>query len=252
MAMSMTKGEDVTIITLKSDPKSNCPLVCQLLGTLCYSPVCNVSQRLRTLLGGYQSVLATLQIMLGVFTVSLGAVTCRSYYWTYLSSGVPFWLGGTFIAVGVLGVFAEKFPSSFLVFLNAFASLASSALAVAAIVLYSLDLAVGQGLSHFCQWSKEERNSGYWITTFPPEVDSMKEKEWKTELELCKNEKYIVMMMLGGIKILLIVLAVVHLCVAISTSVLTVKALYRNCRNGKKNCELQKPLLEDISNNLDA
>lgn len=58
MSLSMTKSDGVTVVTLKSDPGSTCPPICQILKTLCYSPVCcSVSEKLRPVLGTSHTVL---------------------------------------------------------------------------------------------------------------------------------------------------------------------------------------------------
>ena len=58
MSVSMTKSEGVTVMTMNSDPGSAWPPLCQILKALCYSPVCcNVSQKLRSVLGTSHSAL---------------------------------------------------------------------------------------------------------------------------------------------------------------------------------------------------
>ncbi|KAL4646776.1 Membrane-spanning 4-domains subfamily A member 8A-like [Arapaima gigas] len=247
MSMSVTKGDGVTVVTVKSDPHSSCPLVCQLLGALCYSPVCAVSKQMRHLLGGAQSIQGTLHIMLGLLSIALGLVVIVPYYSSNLSwTGVPYWLGGTLFFCLLF-----SFDSSLQAFLSAFANIGSCAVAVAAIVLYSVDLATGQSLHYFCNWRKEDRSSYYW-TTLSPEVVSAKVAQWQKNLDLCKNEKHLVMMLQAGAEILLIVLSTVQLCVAISASVLTIKALCRNCKGRKKDPEPLEPFLEEIANYPEA
>ena len=48
MSLTMGKADGVTVVTLTSDPESSCPPLCQILMSLCYSPVlCSVSQHMR-------------------------------------------------------------------------------------------------------------------------------------------------------------------------------------------------------------
>ncbi|KAL4646777.1 Membrane-spanning 4-domains subfamily A member 8A-like [Arapaima gigas] len=259
MSMSVTKGDGVTVVTVKSDSHSSCPLMCQLLGVLCYSPVCTVSQQLRRLLGGTLSMLATIQIMGGLFNICLGA-TLSANSWTILQvTAAPYWLGGILIALGFVSILAERFPSPCLACLSALASMCSCAFAITAIVLYSVDLADGQGLQSYCQWQMQRstwysnyesnRNSyrDNWQSSVSPDMISMK-AQLQEELNLCKNEKYMVMMTLGAIEILLIIVATVQLCVGITSFILTTKALCRNYTEAKKDPELRKHLLwEDFA-----
>lgn len=101
--MTVTKTEGVTVLTVTSDGRSNCPLLCQILGSLCYSPVCSVSQRLKENLGGRQTALG-------------------------------------FIVFGVMCILAEKFPSPCLVGITGMTNVISAALAVTAIVVYAVDI----------------------------------------------------------------------------------------------------------------
>ncbi|KAG7276553.1 hypothetical protein CRUP_019603 [Coryphaenoides rupestris] len=87
MSVAMTKSDGVTVLTLKSDPGSACPPLCQILQTLCYSPVCcSVSQKLRSVLGTSHSTLGTVQIMVGLLNMGLGALFCISRYAVVLYS----------------------------------------------------------------------------------------------------------------------------------------------------------------------
>ncbi|XP_048116848.1 uncharacterized protein LOC125305861 isoform X2 [Alosa alosa] len=121
MSVTMTKVEGVTVLTVTNiNPKSNWPLLCQILGTLCYSPACSVSHKLRGLLGGTQSALGTIQIMIGLLNIGFGAILHASYstYNVVTESGASYWLGGLFILCGVLCILAEKCPSACLVFIT--------------------------------------------------------------------------------------------------------------------------------------
>lgn len=58
MSMTVVNAEGVTVLTLTSDPNSSCPLICQILQQLCYSPgCCTVSKWLKENHGMSQSIL---------------------------------------------------------------------------------------------------------------------------------------------------------------------------------------------------
>ncbi|KAG7469566.1 hypothetical protein MATL_G00130320 [Megalops atlanticus] len=257
MSVSVSKSEGVTVITMTSDPGSSCPLVFQLLGNLCCSPVCAVSQGLRRLLAGTLSALGIVQIMVGLFNIGLGVILLNgsdSYlYWI----GAPYWLGGLFIAAGIMSILGERFPSPCLVFLTTCMNLASACLAVTAIVLYSVDLAKGYNFSWSCKSYEHEYTSNsynrrrYWETTISPEDRIQKESLRRKNFEICHNARSILIVLLGGMDVLLIIFAVLQLCVTISASALSVKALRKNGRQGKPKAEpeLCKPLLDEITTN---
>lgn len=54
----ISRAEGVTVYTVQSNPKSKWPLLCQILGTMCYSPVCSVSLRLKQQIGCALTALA--------------------------------------------------------------------------------------------------------------------------------------------------------------------------------------------------
>ncbi|KAJ8354588.1 hypothetical protein SKAU_G00221550 [Synaphobranchus kaupii] len=210
MPLSVTKGEGVTVLTINSDPGSSVPLVIQLLGALCCSPLCFVSQGLKRLLAGTQTALG-------------------------------------FIAAGLMSMLGERFPSPCLVFLTAFMNLASACLAVTAIVLYSVDLGSGQGLRWKCNsyetatYRSERRRYRYryddydhqTITPTPYDDRGVNEFKRRTNFDICQSTRDVLLVLLGGIDILLIIFAVLQLCVAISATVLGVKALCKSRTEGK-------------------
>ncbi|KAJ8398404.1 hypothetical protein AAFF_G00426590 [Aldrovandia affinis] len=255
MAMSLTKGEGTTVLTMTSEPGSNCPLVFQLLGSLCCSPVCSVSQGLRRLLAGTQTTLGTVQIMVGLFNIGLGTVLLSTQSYFLESIRAPYWLGGLFIASGVMSILSDRFPSPCLVFLTACMNLANACLAVTAIVLYSVDLGIGHNLSRECgSYHPARERYRYWETTAYPDEGGIQEEYRKRNFELCQSTLNLVMVMLSVIDIVLIVFAVLQLCVTISATVLGVKAMWKNRREGKlkPDLELFMPLLEEVTTNPTA
>ncbi|KAF5899083.1 transmembrane protein, partial [Clarias magur] len=58
MSLTISRAEGVTVYTVNSNTKSKWPLICQILGTLCYSPVCSVSLSLKQQFGCALTALA--------------------------------------------------------------------------------------------------------------------------------------------------------------------------------------------------
>ncbi|XP_070958705.1 membrane-spanning 4-domains subfamily A member 5-like [Oncorhynchus clarkii lewisi] len=249
MSVTVTKGGGVTVFTVNSKEGSSWPLLCQILGTLCYSPACSVSQGLRRLQSSSQSALGTIQIMVGVLNIGLGTILVSTDYSSLLRwNGVPYWLGGVFIAVGIMCILAEKFPSPCLVGINVLMNLSGAALAITGIVLYAVDLAN----YHFWWICNDDhynwRDDYYGGQVTKPPSDPERDRL----LAKCKDAKQIAQMLMNALDIVLIVLAVLQLCVTISSAVLGLKALYKNGKEGKENIrdlEQYKPLLEEVTTN---
>ncbi|XP_038137072.1 uncharacterized protein LOC119780901 isoform X3 [Cyprinodon tularosa] len=206
MSVTMSKTDGVTVFTLTSDPDSPWPPLCQILKSLCYSPVCcSVSQKLR----------ATQRTSLSV-------------------------LG--FIVFGIVCLLSEKFPSPCLIVLNVIFNIAGAAMAIAAIVLYS----IYEG--DFRAWYPCEENEYYYdyrryTTTAPsPGSEYIKQR--------CLENRAVYTMLIRGMVGILIVLSVVEVCVAISSAVLDIKTLRRSRQKQEKasgDPELYNPLLEEVT-----
>ncbi|XP_037640271.1 transmembrane protein 176B-like [Sebastes umbrosus] len=251
MSVTMTKAEGITMITLTSDPQSFCPPLCQIFKGLCYSPVlCSVSQHLRRVQRNSQSVLGALHIMVGLLNIGLGAILCSSHgaSWYLMDRSLfPFWFGGLFMLFGTICILSEKCPSPCLVILNVLLNLAGVALAIAAIVLYSINMA-NMSTWWMCRDDHYDYNYNYHsrhtTTTPPPGTDIMKEK--------CLEGKELILMLMRSMNAVLIVLSALELCLVISSAVLGIKAL-RSREDGEKkkigDPELYKPLLEEVTSN---
>ncbi|XP_035527841.1 transmembrane protein 176A-like [Morone saxatilis] len=247
MSMTMTKAEGVTVFTLTSDPQSTCPPLCQILKGLCYSPVCcSVSQHLRRIQRTSQSVLGALHIMVGLLNIGLAAILCASRSgssWQMDSSLFPFWFGGLFMLFGVMSILSEKYPSPCLVILNVILNLVGVCFAIAAIVLYSMNIA-----NIWVGWMcNEDYMSAYSVRTPSPREDIVQEK--------CLEGAALILMLLRSINAVLIVLSVLELCVTISSAVLGIKALSSSEKKENKSTddpEIYKPLLEEVTSNPTA
>ncbi|XP_054477698.1 uncharacterized protein LOC129109619 [Anoplopoma fimbria] len=249
MSVTMTKGEGVTVLTLTSDPQSVLPPLCQILRGLCYSPVCcSVSQHLRRVQRNSQSVLGVLHIMVGLLNIGLGAILLCSRVsgWVLRESAFPWWIGGLMILFGIIGIVSEKCPSPCLVIVNVILNLAGVAFSIAAIVVYSINMA-NIGMYWMCRESNYnyDYNSRYrhaTTTTESPGDNYVAEK--------CLEGRELVLMLMRSMNVLLIVLSALELCLVISSAVLGIKAL-RSREKGEKektvDPELYKPLLEEVT-----
>ncbi|KAA0702707.1 hypothetical protein E1301_Tti024135 [Triplophysa tibetana] len=195
MSLTMSQGDGMTVISVTTNPKSKWPLLCQILGTLCYSPVCSVAQKPKRKLTNTQTALG-------------------------------------FLAVGIVCNLAAKFPSPCLLVITVILNIVSAGLAIAAVVLYSMDVAVGSYL-----WCND---NDYYSTPSP---------EQRRNTEACQYYKHLNQMILGGLDIMMIALAVLQLCVTISFCVVTLKALCEKSGAAKsvEDPQLYKPLLEDAA-----
>ncbi|XP_028437140.1 high affinity immunoglobulin epsilon receptor subunit beta-like isoform X2 [Perca flavescens] len=249
MSVTMTKADGITVFTVTSDPQSVYPPLCQILKSLCYSPVCcSVSQHLRSVQRTSQSVLGALHIMVGLLNIGLGTILACSqtddWYVPFNQTGFPFWLGGLFILFGSIGILSEKYPSPCLVIVNVILNLAGVAFAITAIVLYSLNMA-----RIYVWWTCRNYDNNYYsgyrrqTTTPTPGENIMMEK--------CLEGKELALMLLRSMDAVLIVLSALELCLTISSAIMAIKAL-KSSEKGKKETgdpELYKPLLEDVTCN---
>ncbi|XP_064201570.1 uncharacterized protein LOC135260251 isoform X1 [Anguilla rostrata] len=248
MAFSVTKSEGTTIFTMTSDTESSCPLLCQILGNLCWSPTCLVSGRNRKVMVGTVSSLATVQIMVGLLTIGFGAILLSLYngpYFMYYINA-PYWLGAAFIMSGIFTIFGERFPSPCLVFLTAVVNMASAIFAVVAIVFYAVDEGVVFGRMCYERGDYNDyRNYGYYGTV---NLTDLARKANNPNLKLCRMYERTVLPVAMGVKVLLLVTAVLQLCVSISLAVLAIKALKKKDEE-KQVPEVQQPLMEEVTAN---
>ncbi|XP_008428942.1 transmembrane protein 176B-like [Poecilia reticulata] len=245
MSVTMSRTDGVTVFTVTSDPDSRWPPLCQILKSLCYSPVCcSASQQLRTVLKTSLSVLGAVHMMIGLLNIGLGVIIQLSYItpnFSYFTS-FPYWMGSLFIMFGIMCILSEKYPSPCLIMLNVFANLVGAALAIAAIVLYS----ILEGDMYVWLSCDDRYDYGYYYrrTTPSPPADAAYLKE------MCLEGKLMIRMLLRGITGVLVVLSVVELCVTISCAVLGIKALRRTGNKPNQTSdepEYFKPLLEEVT-----
>ncbi|XP_034465990.1 uncharacterized protein LOC117776281 isoform X2 [Hippoglossus hippoglossus] len=244
MSVSMTKGEGVTVFTMTFDSQSPCPPLCQIVKSLCYSPVCcTVSEQLRTVQRMSQSVLGALHIMIGLLNIGLGVILLTS------GSGsgrqmdencFPVWMAVLFILFGVMCILSEKFPSLCLVSINVILNMTGVAFAITAIVLYSINMA-DMDLWWMCRHDYNGFRYDDQVTTSPEIIIILRK---------CIMGRTLTLILLRGINGVLIVLSALELCVSISSVVLGIKALRSWDKRGNEktdDLEQHKPLLEEFT-----
>ncbi|KAM9309768.1 membrane-spanning 4-domains subfamily A member 15-like isoform 2-T2 [Pholidichthys leucotaenia] len=236
MSVTVSKADEVTVLTLTSDPQSLCPPLCQIIKNLCYSPVCcSVSENLRKVLKSSLTVLGTLQIMVGLLNFGFGSILLSSRIgdtWTMFFLGYPYWLGALFILFGIMCILSDKYPSLCLITITVILNLAGAAFAVTAIVLYSINLgSVVHEYYDYCGDLGDLRPDGR---------DFMMEKvsEGRTFMK----------MLAISLDAILIILSTLEFCVVISTAVLGIKALKSRANGQNKDTDDPdhlKPLLKE-------
>ncbi|XP_017564183.1 uncharacterized protein LOC108433858 isoform X1 [Pygocentrus nattereri] len=236
MSLMISRAEGVTVFTVTSNPKSKWPLLCQLLGTLCYSPVCSVSQSLKQKMGRTHTVLGTLQILFGILNVAIWSIFTKGPFFTYVWASV-FWFGGVLIAAGIICILANKFPSPCLVCFVVLVNLVSVGLAITAIVFCSVEL----------------RRVYFHIHCNPPDysydrttASPLKRAQMNELLKECENFQELVKFMGGGVHVMMLVFASLQICLSISSSVLSLKALFKKKKGDEmEDPECFKPLVEE-------
>ncbi|XP_043117431.1 transmembrane protein 176l.4 [Puntigrus tetrazona] len=241
MTVTVSQGEGLTVISVTSNPKSKWPVLCQILGFLCYSPVCSVSQGMKgklkdvhTAFGVVHMIIGVLNIVVGIVFISLG------FYWNvYMMANGPFWIGSVSIVIGIVCILMVKFPSSCLLTIGIILNIVSAAFAITAVVLYTVDV-TNMHTRYSCE-SRSYGYSSYNVYGYDPEENRRR--------ELCLYYRNVTEMVLRGLDIMMIVLSVLQICVSISFCVLTGKALCKKEEDEKsvEDPELDKPLLEDAA-----
>ncbi|XP_058604153.1 uncharacterized protein LOC131522578 isoform X1 [Onychostoma macrolepis] len=237
MTLTVSRGEGLTIITITSNPKSKWPVLCEILGFLCYSPSCFVSQGMKGKLKDIHTALGIVQMLIGVLNIAVGIVfTCVGlHYDMYSIAQGSFWLGSVFLLSGIVCILAAKFPTSSLLIMGMILNGVNFALAVVTVVVYSVALANDHN---------EYRGICNYYSPYDYGTPSPKEIGIK---EIClsyKNE-----IIFRGLEIMMIVLSVLQICVTISFCVLTREVLFKKVEDVKsvEDPELHKPLLEDAT-----
>ncbi|CAM4704652.1 unnamed protein product [Leuciscus chuanchicus] len=116
-----------------------------------------VSQDIKEKLAVTHTALGIPQIIVGVMNITMGC-------FGFVSS---FWIGGVFLVVGIMCVLAVKFPSPRLLIFLVILNIISAALAITAVLLYSMDLSMGnssdcvEGYYYHSSYQRAQRESNF-------------------------------------------------------------------------------------------
>ncbi|CAL1586832.1 unnamed protein product [Knipowitschia caucasica] len=219
MSVSLTRSEGVTVLTLTSDPSSACPPLCQLLGALCYSPkLCSRSPGMVLPRRGSQAVLGALWMVNGVLQAALGGVLLSAggaASYQLRDTWCPVWLGGIFLLLGVCCVLTERRPRPCSVLLSGIFNLFGAAMSITAIVWYCTQLSEA-GFYSMCY-----DDYYYWDSRTTPSPSPEKE----ALRARCLEGRRLLRALVYGIGGVLLTLAVLGLCLGISSATLSFKAL---------------------------
>nr|XP_055067250.1 uncharacterized protein LOC129448704 [Misgurnus anguillicaudatus]XP_055067251.1 uncharacterized protein LOC129448704 [Misgurnus anguillicaudatus]XP_055067252.1 uncharacterized protein LOC129448704 [Misgurnus anguillicaudatus] len=239
MSLTMSRDDGVTVITVTSNPKSKWPILCQILGTMCYSPVCSVAHDMKGKLTETLTALGIIQMIVGIINIAMGIFLVTTYHYNsnVLHTAAPFWFGGVFLVVGIVCILAAKFPSHCLLIIAVILSIVSAVLALTAGGLHSADLVTGY--QPYCADNYYSRY-GDPVTLSP---------EQRKDHEMCLYYRHLNQVIYRGVNIMMIVLAVLQLCVTSSFCALTLNALCEKIEAAQsvKNPQLYKPLNEDAT-----
>ncbi|XP_073703466.1 uncharacterized protein [Garra rufa] len=241
MSLTVSQGQGLTVITVSSNPKSKWPVLCQILGFLCCSPVCSVSQGMKGKLKDVHTAFGVVQMIIGVLNIAVGIVfTCLGFYYNIFRIAFgPFWIGSVFLVVGILCILSAKFPSSCLLVIGMILNVVCAAFAITAVVLYSVDLAIDH-TNVYCD------NYNYYYPSYNDYGNRYRTPtpEDIRKTEMCLYYRNLSEIIFRGLDIMMIVLSVLQLCVSISFCVLTGKAL---CKKDEDAKSMEDPLLEDAT-----
>lgn len=202
MSVSVVKDKGVTVITVASDSKSVLPPLCHILKALCYSRVCcSVYQGLMQT--SVVSALGAVQIMVGLFNLGVGPGRISLHPDDFARLGVAYWLGGVFIAVGVMSVLAGRFPAPLSVCSATFLNIVGAIFAIVGIVMYAIDMG-DVSFARMCDWGN------YGSRSFD---------------DNCGFVAHYAQRMVTAMDITMIILVTLQLCVCISLAVLGIQAM---------------------------
>ncbi|XP_061530842.1 transmembrane protein 176l.4 isoform X2 [Phycodurus eques] len=235
MPVTIARAHGVTVFMLTSDPKSRCPPLCQILKSLSYSPsCCGVSQHMRATMGTSQAILGALQIAVGLITITLGVIPMfggfEDPWWNMDMNLFSLWMGSVFVLFGIICILSQNYPSLCLVIINVILNLSGVLFAIANIILCGINIGVID-IWDVCEPRYDDRFSyeGRFDRTAQKPTQSPNEKLLEKE---CLQGKEFLNMFLRGLNGVLLLLGVLELCLAISSSVLAIKAL----RSSEKGC----------------
>ncbi|XP_033495855.1 membrane-spanning 4-domains subfamily A member 4A-like isoform X1 [Epinephelus lanceolatus] len=225
MSFTVVKNKGVTVITVAADEKSMLPPLCQIMKSLCYSPICCSVNR-----GMIQTsvavALGTIQVMVGLFNIGLGPGRTSLHPDDFAHLGAAYWLGGVFILAGIMSILAGRFPSRCLVISSVVINIIGSLITIAGVVLYAIDIFDVTG-ANMCDWERYKS---------------------REDNDNCTSVMHFFQHIVVAMDITMIVLTVLQLCVSINMTLLGIKGVctLRKGTQGGRADEVDQPLLKEV------
>ncbi|KAL7393302.1 hypothetical protein ABVT39_009190 [Epinephelus coioides] len=224
MSFNVVKDKGVTVITVAADEKSMLPPLCQIMKSLCYSPICCSVNR-----GMIQTsvavALGTIQVMVGLFNIGLGPGRISFHPDDFVYLGAAYWLGGVFILAGIMSIVVSQFPSRCLVISSVVINIIGSLITIVGVVLYAIDIFDVTG-ADMCDWERYKSHEDY---------------------DNCKSVMHFFQRIVVAMDITMIVLTVLQLCVSINMTLLGIKGVctLRKGTGGRAD-GADQPLLKEV------
>ncbi|XP_075962900.1 high affinity immunoglobulin epsilon receptor subunit beta-like isoform X1 [Anarhichas minor] len=223
MSVTVVRDKEVTVFTVVTDSKSMLPPLCQILKTLCCSPMWSSGYKV-LMQSNAISALGTIQIMVGLFNIGLGPGRTSLHPEDFAHLGAAYWLGGVFIVAGIVSLLANRFPSPCLVGFAVLVNIVGSIFAIVGIVLYVTDIK-DVSAARFCDGFNAHRSG-----------------------DNCKYVQYFFQRLMTAMDITMIILTVLQLCVCVNFTVLGIKALFnmRKEEQGGRDDDIYQPVLKEV------
>lgn len=222
MTVTVVRDKGVTVVTMATDRTSMLPPLCQILKTLCYSPMC-CSPNKGLMQSDTVSVLGTIQIMVGLFNIGLGPGRISLHPGDFAHLGVAYWLGGLFIAAGIVSLLADRLPSRCLVGFAVLMNIVGAIAATVGVVMYGIDV--------------EDVSS----------VSLCDEPQGRLSDSNCRFVQYYLKRLLTAMDMSMIVLVILQLLTCINIAVLGIKALINPRKEeGGRDDETHQPALKEV------
>ncbi|KAM6936627.1 membrane-spanning 4-domains subfamily A member 12-like isoform 2-T2 [Lycodopsis pacificus] len=220
MSVTVVRDKEVTVFTVVTDSKSMLPPLCQILKTLCCSPMWSSGSKV-LMQSNAISALGTIQIMVGLFNIGLGPGRTSLHPEDFAHLGAAYWLGGVFILAGIVSLLADRFPSPCLVGFAVLVNILGSTFAIVGVVLYVTDIKDVSAI-RICDWFNASGDN-------------------------CKYVQYVFQRLMTAMDITMIVLTVLQLCVCLNITVLGIKALFNMRKEeGGTDDDIYQPVLKEV------
>ncbi|KAA0723771.1 hypothetical protein E1301_Tti003114 [Triplophysa tibetana] len=207
MSLSVSQDEGVIVITITSNPKSKWPILCQILGGPCVSPICLLPKKVNKEMMSIATSLGIVQVIVGILNIVAGILFMNWGINDHIMKwNTPFWLGGVFLISGIMTILESCIASYVVIVLAAILNEAIGLMALIGVSLYSWDLVETRSYS-----------ADDYSQALTPE------QRMDTE-SLMDIKNWITMSSRGTLDIVMIVFTILQFCANITFVVKTVRA----------------------------